>query len=64
VVQAGTLSTRERGEANSFNVVRLARPHITVDRHTWNGDRQDFSVSSTSRFRHTPVGWAVAEPEP
>ena len=62
VVQAGTLSTRERGEANSFNVLRLARPDISVDRYTWDDERQDFSVSSTSRFRHTPTGWAAAEP--
>ena len=62
VVQAGTLSTRERGEANSFNVLRLARPDISVDRYTWDDERRDFSVSSTSRFRHTPTGWAVAEP--
>jgi 3',5'-cyclic AMP phosphodiesterase CpdA len=61
VVQAGTLSTRERGEANSFNVLRLARPDISVDRYTWDDQRQDFRVSSTSRFRHTPSGWAVAD---
>jgi 3',5'-cyclic AMP phosphodiesterase CpdA len=59
VVQAGTLSTRERGEANSFNVLRLARPDISIDRYTWNYERQDFRVSSTSRFRHTPIGWAL-----
>ena len=60
VVQAGTLSTRGRGEANSFNVLRLARPEISVDRYTWDDERQEFQVSSTSRFRHTPTGW-VAE---
>jgi 3',5'-cyclic AMP phosphodiesterase CpdA len=61
VVQAGTLSTRGRGEANSFNVLRLARPGISVDRYTWDNERQDFRVSSTSRFRHTPAGWALTE---
>src|SRR5207253_1287181 len=29
VVQAGTLSTRGRGELNAFNVLRLDRPRIT-----------------------------------
>jgi 3',5'-cyclic AMP phosphodiesterase CpdA len=62
VVQAGTLSTRERGEANSFNVLRLARPDISVDTYTWEDKGQDFQRASTSRFRHTPLGWAVAEP--
>jgi 3',5'-cyclic AMP phosphodiesterase CpdA len=61
VVQAGTLSTRGRGEANSFNVLRLARPDISIDRYTWDGERKDFRVSWTSRFRHTPAGWALAE---
>ena len=62
VVQAGTLSTRERGEANSFNVLRLGRPDISIDRYTWHDDRKDFRVSSTSRFRHSHTGWVAAEP--
>jgi 3',5'-cyclic AMP phosphodiesterase CpdA len=62
VVQAGTLSTRGRGEASSFNVLRLSRPDISVDRYTWDEERQDFRVSSTSRFRRTPTGWQ-AQPE-
>jgi 3',5'-cyclic AMP phosphodiesterase CpdA len=60
VVQAGTLSTRARGEANSFNVLRLARPEISIERYTWHPELQAFRMSSTSRFRHTPTGW-VAE---
>jgi 3',5'-cyclic AMP phosphodiesterase CpdA len=57
VVQAGTMSTRGRGEPNSFNVVRLARPQITVDRHTWDDTRQTFGTSWTGTFQHTPDGW-------
>ena len=35
VVQAGTLSTRGRGELNTFNVLRIARPEMTVERYSW-----------------------------
>jgi 3',5'-cyclic AMP phosphodiesterase CpdA len=51
VVQAGTLSMRGRGEPNSFNVVRLARPHITVDRHSWDEERQTFRTVWTGAFQ-------------
>jgi len=57
VVQAGTLSTRGRGELNSFNVLRLARPHITVERHSWNDAREVFETSWAGTFKHTPNGW-------
>lgn len=59
VVQAGTAtSTRERGEANSFNVLRLAHPSITVERLTWNPATTSFGVSSVEQFQHTAEdGW-------
>ena len=57
VVQAGTLSTRGRGELNTFNVLRLARPTITVERYTWNDDARTFQPSWDGTFQHTPDGW-------
>lgn len=57
VVQAGTLSTRSRGELNTFNVLRLERPLITIERHSWNAERQLFETSWTGTFTHTPDGW-------
>jgi 3',5'-cyclic AMP phosphodiesterase CpdA len=57
VVQAGTMSTRERGEPNAFNVLRLARPRITIERYTWDTWQQAFHESSTETFQHTPAGW-------
>src|SRR5215213_10870116 len=58
VVQAGTAtSTRERGEANSFNFLRIAFPEITVERFTWNPLTTSFAVSSVERFEHTVEGW-------
>jgi 3',5'-cyclic AMP phosphodiesterase CpdA len=57
VVQAGTLSTRERGERNSFNVLRLARPQITIDRYTWTDTSETFTTSWSGTFQHTRDGW-------
>ena len=57
VVQAGTMSTRERGEPNSFNVLRLARPRITIQRYTWDTTQQTFGESWSEAFQHTPEGW-------
>ena len=58
VVQAGTAaSARGRGEENSFNVVRIDRPHIAVERFEWQAARENFSITTTERFRHTSDGW-------
>lgn len=57
VVQAGTMSQRWRGEPNSFNVVRVARPLITVDRYLWDNARQTFRISWSTTFESTTEGW-------
>ena len=58
VVQAGTAaSARGRGEENSFNVVRIDRPHIAVERFEWQAAHENFSITTTERFRHTSDGW-------
>jgi 3',5'-cyclic AMP phosphodiesterase CpdA len=57
VVQAGTMSTRQRGETNSFNVLRLNRPNITVQRRTWDDNEQGFVESAIRKFRHSDGGW-------
>jgi 3',5'-cyclic AMP phosphodiesterase CpdA len=57
VVQAGTLSTRERGEMNTFNVLRLERSRITVERHSWHEPAFAFQPSWTGTFHHGPDGW-------
>ncbi|MGH9880950.1 MAG: metallophosphoesterase family protein [Pyrinomonadaceae bacterium] len=62
VVQAGTASsTRGRGEANSFNVVRLEHPGIVVERMVWQPEPAVFVLTSTESFRHTVDGWARVE---
>ena len=58
VVQAGTAtSTRGRGEANSFNVLRINHPHISVERLVWQPERSAFVLASMENFKHTPDGW-------
>jgi 3',5'-cyclic AMP phosphodiesterase CpdA len=58
VVQAGTAtSTRSRGEANSFNMIRLAHPEIVVERVVWQPENASFAPALQERFQHTPNGW-------
>jgi 3',5'-cyclic AMP phosphodiesterase CpdA len=58
VVQAGTAtSTRGRGEVNSFNVIRLNHPNISVERLSWNPESFSFAVVSEEHFRHSSEGW-------
>lgn len=56
VVQAGTAtSTRGRGEANSFNVLRVEHPRVQIERLTWNG--ADFEPAGSVTYLHTADGW-------
>lgn len=57
VVQAGTISTRERGEPNSFNVLRVDWPRIAVVRRRWDRARDIFVESPARSFRHSAEGW-------
>ena len=57
VVQAGTLSTRARGEVNTINVLRIDRPHITIERYAWDDDGERFERAWSGTFQHTPDGW-------
>jgi 3',5'-cyclic AMP phosphodiesterase CpdA len=58
VVQAGTAaSDRGRGEPNAFNVLRIDRPQISVERFEWQPARGEFGLAGCEHFRHTPDGW-------
>jgi 3',5'-cyclic AMP phosphodiesterase CpdA len=59
VVQAGTLSTRGRGELNTFNVLRIGRPEMAIERYSWETGGQAFDQSFAGTFRHTPEGWTA-----
>jgi len=65
VVQAGTASsTRGRGEANSFNVIRIDHPHITVERMMWQPASASFAVATKEEFRHSSDGWLRLSDKP
>jgi len=56
VVQAGTAtSTRGRGEANSFNVLRIEHPRVRVERFAWDGS--GFAPQDTAAYEHGSDGW-------
>ena len=59
VVQAGTAtSTRERGQENSFNVIRIERDRIAVERVEWQPAGGGFKAMATTSFRRTARGWS------
>jgi 3',5'-cyclic AMP phosphodiesterase CpdA len=64
VVQAGTISTRRRGEVNSFNVLRVERPTIVVERWSWSEERTMFAAESVRAFQHTDRGWIADDSQP
>lgn len=64
VVQAGTISTRKRGEVNSFNVLRVERPTIRVERWSWNEESGVFAAESARAFHHTDRGWMADGSQP
>jgi 3',5'-cyclic AMP phosphodiesterase CpdA len=60
-VQAGTaLSSRVRGERNSFNVLRLGDAAMSVEVWIWNPGTKVFARGAVSTFRREPGGWAAA----
>ena len=59
VVQAGTMSTRGRGELNTFNVLRIARPEMAIERYSWETGSHRFDRSFAGTFRHTAKGWTA-----
>ncbi len=60
VVQAGTAtSTRGRGETNSFNVIRIERPDIVVERWNWNARIKTFEPTAPEHFRLDAGAWGA-----
>jgi 3',5'-cyclic AMP phosphodiesterase CpdA len=63
VVQAGTAtSTRGRGEANSFNCVRIEPGKISVEQILWNPGPQHLTLGDAAQFQRTAAGWQPSDP--
>lgn len=62
VVEAGTAtSVRARGEANAFNVVRVDRHHVAVDRLAWHAASGRFQSANCERFDCAATGWTPSD---
>jgi len=58
VVHAGTAtSTRVRGQANSFNVIRIDRPSISIECCSWNASAGAFEPGAAQRFVLSGGAW-------
>jgi len=59
MVQAGTAtSSRRRGETNAWNLIRIERPDVLIECHTWDDDRGSFALSRTDHYRLSHGGWS------
>lgn len=61
VVQAGTVSTRERGEPETFNVLRVSPTAVTVERRSWHAGRGRFEPSLAGAFVRGGGGWVPGD---
>lgn len=63
VLQAGTaLSTRHRGEANSFNLIRIDGTTVAVQRHVWQPEAMKFESEATEEFSREGAVWSPQLP--
>ncbi|WP_095198529.1 metallophosphoesterase family protein [Mesorhizobium carmichaelinearum] len=62
LVQAGTaVSSRLRQAANSFNIICVDGPEISVECRGWRSPRGGFETSARYSFRHGPDGWRLLD---
>jgi 3',5'-cyclic AMP phosphodiesterase CpdA len=60
IVQAGTVSSRGRGELPSFNLLRIERPEIALVKYVWDPAARRFAPIDWARYRHSADGWISA----
>ena len=62
LIQAGTAtSTRQRGEVNAFNIVRIAKPEADVACMVWDPERMTFRPDQRRTIRRN--GGRLGPPE-
>jgi len=60
VVEAGTATSfRGRGEVNAFNVLRVDRDRVSVERLDWDSAAARFAVASREEFVRSQAGWTL-----
>jgi hypothetical protein len=60
--QAGTaISTRLRGEAPSFNLLRIREQLIEIESYLWDTDQGTYLPRATKAFTKTASGWTPAQ---
>jgi 3',5'-cyclic AMP phosphodiesterase CpdA len=61
MIQAGTTtSTRGRGEANAFNVLRIGLDELTLETWRWDSTQNAFAAAAPQAFAYTKgKGWAA-----
>ena len=57
IIQAGTVSTRSRGEQPSFNILRIERPRISIQRIVWEPARRAYVEAAEEQYQHGASGW-------
>jgi 3',5'-cyclic AMP phosphodiesterase CpdA len=58
IVSSGTsTSTRDRGQPNSLNVIRIDQPDVTIERQVWHPEKGEFVVHSSEHFVQTNDEW-------
>jgi 3',5'-cyclic AMP phosphodiesterase CpdA len=58
LVQAGTaVSTRSRGESNSFNVIETTRERVIIHQRCWSVLTSDFTDGRTEKYLRSSTGW-------
>ena len=62
IVQAGTSSsTRTRAAPNSFNLIHVHCPAMTVEHFQWDSQSAQFLFRTASHFKHSTEGWQTTD---
>ncbi len=60
VIQAGTAtSTRGRGQTNSFNIIRIDAPQVSVEQMVWNSQGKQFTIGAVQHFHRAGQIWVT-----